>query len=244
MVRRHAVNWKCGVFVKMGAIRAIRGCPTRTIPSPDEGRMSGRPRCPPSSSFELRHSFELGYFELRAFPLRPFLLTTNHTNRTNAEGNWRRGYSCLFVPFVVTKKEPSPTLPPRAPRTAAILAPDCATRVGRLRRPTLRYVTQPLRGTNAASSFGHSSFPVHQGRPPAASNPSLCDATASRYQSCSAELRASASSFLRAWVFRASSFPPAVVAKKYLPQRRHHEPQPPRGTNPALSVVIYSGKAG
>ena len=149
------------------------------------------------------------------------------------------------------KKEPSPTLAPRAPRMTANPAPDCATRVGRLRRPTLRYVTQPLRGNSPAPpsfELRHSSFPPavfvdhesheldeccgdlassqvfvsirairgcqkrtipnpgaacaaqehhagtglrNQGRPPAASNSSLCVATASRYQYCSAVSRAS-----------------------------------------------------
>ena len=133
----HELDECCGklmsrVFV---SLRAIRGCPTRTIPNPDEGRMSSRPRCPPTVLL------------LRA--------------------------SSFVIP----------------------------------------------------SSLGISSFVLFlQGRPPAASNPWLCVATASRYPSCSAALRAPPPFELRAscfvipssFVIRHSSFPP-VVAKKNHP---------------------------
>ena len=69
------------------------------------------------------------------------------------------------------------------------LALDFATRVGRLRRPTLRYASQPLRGTNPAPSFASSFVIRHSSFPPAVvakkhhpQTPSPRDAAASRYQ--------------------------------------------------------------
>ena len=129
------------MFVKMGAIRAIRGCPTRTIPNPDEGRMSGRPCCPPSSSFELRASSFLRAWVLRASCFssrvgrlrRPTLRYASQplrgTHPAPPPFELRRPSSFVLrhsfelrhssFPPVVAKKEPSPTLPPRAPRMAA-----------------------------------------------------------------------------------------------------------------------------
>ena len=123
-------------------------------------------------------------------------LTTNHTNWTNAAGTWRRRkYSCLFVPFVVAKKELSPN--PGAP---------CAAREHHAGRRI-----------------------ENQGRPPAASNSSLCVATASRYQYCSA-------------VSRASDFviPSSLGISSFVLLRRVPRVGRLRASNPSLCVATAS----
>ena len=156
------------------SIRAIRGCQTRTIPNPDEGRVSGRPRCPPSSSFELRISSFL-----RTWVFRASCFSAGYQGRPPAASN----------PSAVRRNRFAVSILLRRPSSYAALRASCFV---------------------IPSSFviRHSSFPpvVAKKNHPLGLSPR---GVATWRHQPGFVLRAS--SFLRAWVFRASCFSSGVI---------------------------------
>ena len=165
----------------------------------------------------------------QAFLAIPASVFVGHELDKSARNFRPRGHSCLFVLFVVAQRGRSRTSPdegrmssrPRCPPTVLLLRASCFV---------------------IPSSLGISSFVFsagYQGRPPAASNPSPCVATAARYQSCSAALELRVCSFVISFVISTRR-----GCQKYLRKRRHHEPQPPAVPTRFCRSFVYSGKLG